>query len=816
MEAGDLLSDKIETGIDEAKNFLIILSKNSIESSWVNYELNMAIIKFLQNEDYQIIIARIDDVEVPLRLKPFLRFDSENDSNIVDSICEQIIGSIEYKTNLKRQFVNRHEEITSLQDMLYDPEISLISIIGFYGIGKTSLLKESLKRIYSNTSTIEISLSQAYFGSRLTLELCSKAGLPIPIDGAATEELYNKNILALESLLAQGNFIVFNKVESILDDDGKPNEDILFILNYFKDKEISKKQPIILLSTRWIELKTFPKRNIGFLRISGLTTKHMGHILNSEIERVDPHFEKNFGQIDKIAELLHGYPLAGKLAAPLVVKYKAEYLINNLHVVNQLKIDIAEDIISKVQLNEYEIELLEILSIFEYPLKPNFLNRVLNVDIETFNKYVDNLVSFNLIETNGDALLLHPLVNDFYLKLARISPKFLFYCEKLAEISKEHLESLESLDDNYVYWLTNTCRMLFYCGKQEESRKLRRDLIGELKDAAIKLYQRQDYTQSLEMCNEFLETKPTDSDVLFTKARCLSRIGKVTESVAILEDLLRNESKTFKLSKYNYAIGRAYIENTQKNEERNLAKAQEYFLKSIRINEHPSALQSMAELLFRQDKYEDAAGFLEKKLKDSPTDPFALSVYSDILWAMNRKTEALEKIIEVLKHQPKNTNFLFRAGRFFQESNEPEQAYHFYSKAAEIDASYLDAKLSLCDICLDLEKTEEAKRHIDFLKDKVKGEKQNILDAITVNYFLKIEDENSAEKLALRLVKNNRDVVLLGTLAKVYIHKFKNSKKKGLLMLAESDKEKAIDLLNEGLTKESNNDHLINMKKSLE
>jgi len=59
MEVGDELSEKIETGIDEAKNFLIVLSKNSVKSSWVRYELNMAIIKYLENEDYRIIVASV-------------------------------------------------------------------------------------------------------------------------------------------------------------------------------------------------------------------------------------------------------------------------------------------------------------------------------------------------------------------------------------------------------------------------------------------------------------------------------------------------------------------------------------------------------------------------------------------------------------------------------------------------------------------------------------------------------------------------------------------------------------------------------------
>ena len=213
MEVGDELSEKIETGIDEAKNFLIVLSKNSIKSSWVRYELNMAIIKYLENEDYRIIVARIDNVVVPLRLKPFLRVDCEKCDNIVNEIYNSLLKADDSSLfrSFKRQFINRHDEITALQDMLYEPEIRFISIIGFYGIGKSLLLRESLKRVYSNPNITEINLSQAHIGSRLTLELCAKAEISLPTDGASDEELFKLNLTAIETLLAKQNFVVFNK-----------------------------------------------------------------------------------------------------------------------------------------------------------------------------------------------------------------------------------------------------------------------------------------------------------------------------------------------------------------------------------------------------------------------------------------------------------------------------------------------------------------------------------------------------------------------------------------------------------------------------
>jgi Archaeal ATPase./TIR domain. len=816
MESGDVLSEKIETGIDEAKIFLLILSNNSINSNWVKYELNMAIIKYLENEDYRIVVARIDKVEVPLRLKPFLRIDCEKSINIVEDIYENITSTNDTtQKSFKRQFINRSAEITSLQDMLYDPMTRFISVIGFFGIGKSSLLKEALKRIYSNSNIVEINLSRAFIGSRLTLELCSKANLSIPLDGASKEELDKMNLMAIETLLSKQNFIVFNKIESILDDEGQPNEDFKSILEYFQDKEILNKTPFFLLSTRWLSFDFINKTNFETLKVDGVSSKHLSHIINSEIERTDPNAIIDTDSIEKISGYLHGYPLAGRLAASIIVKYGSKYLIDNIHVINKLKIDIAEDIISQAKLTDCEIEILELLAIYEHPLKPTYINEVINIEIDDFNRCIDNLVSFNLLETNGEALLLHPLVNDFYLKLARNSPNFIPFADKLSLIAKKVLNITESTDRNYVYWLTNTCRMLFYCGKHEESRKLRRDLIGELKDAAIKLYQRQDYSNSLLFCNDFLESKPDDKDVLFTKARCLSRIGKISESKNILENLIKHENNINRIAKYNYAIGRAYIENSQKNEDEYLENAEKYFMESIRLNEHATALQSMGELLFRKNKYEEAASFIERKLVDSPTDPYALSIYADILWAMGKKGDAIGKIMEVLKQQPRNPNFLFRAGRFLLESNEVLEAYKFFKQAVNLDDSYFDARLSLANACLDLDYLAESKQHIDFLNTKIKGDKQNILESIRANYYIKIDQIEKAEDIAQKLVRLNKNEANLGLLAKVYIYKSRISSKKGFTLIAESDKNRAKDLINEGLKIDVNNERLKAMLKSI-
>lgn len=818
MDLGDVLSEKIEKGIDDSKNFLIILSENSINSKWVQYELNMALIKYLEEEDYKILVAKIDNVEVPLRLKPFLRVDCPNSSKAAEQIYNILFSQTSVRSHrvFKRQFVNRFDETNSLQDMFYSPDTEYISIIGFYGIGKTSFIQEAIKRIYSNSLISFIDLSPAHFGARLTIELCSKAGIEIPKDGASDADLRTANLLAIETILSSETFVVFNKFETILDDSGEPNDDIKDILTYFEDKEILKKTPFIILSTRWTKLDFIDTKVREFLKIGGLSEKHLSHILKSEIERSSPNLHIEDSDLHSISSLLHGYPLAARLAAPLIIKYNGiDYLKNNLHIINQIKIDIAEDIVANVKLTPIEIDILEVLSIFDNPLDPFYLSEVLSIDAETLNRCIDNLVGYNLLESNAEGLILHPLINNFYLKLARSSSNFKPFAEKLSDIAKKNFLSLKSIDKKYVYWLTISCRLLYYCGKLSEGKQLRQDLIGEIKNAAIKLYQKRDYETSLQFCNDFLETKPLDREILFTKARCLSRLGSLEDSKQILEDLIKNEKNKYQLAKYYYALGRSYIENTQKNEDYSLKKAEECFLQSIRINEHQSALQSMGEVLFRRKQLPEAASFIERKLQESPTDPFALSVYSDILWSMDRKADAIEKIIEALKHQPKNPNFLFRAGRFLRETNNLAGAYGFFKDAINFDDDFIDARLSLTDICIDLDYLEEAEEHISVLSRNVKGEKLIILDSIKANLLLKKGEISEAERIIKTLLVKNKNVVTLGLYAKIYIAKFKQNQQKGLNLLAKTDKEKAQDLINEGLEIEPDNEILKAMLESL-
>ena len=93
MLPGDSLIDKIfNEGIKEAQAFIIVISNNSVNKSWIKEELNAAIIKRMNNGS-KLIPVILDNCEVPECLHSTLWEPIEN-LNYYDTELKRIIMSI--------------------------------------------------------------------------------------------------------------------------------------------------------------------------------------------------------------------------------------------------------------------------------------------------------------------------------------------------------------------------------------------------------------------------------------------------------------------------------------------------------------------------------------------------------------------------------------------------------------------------------------------------------------------------------------------------------------------------------------------------
>jgi tetratricopeptide (TPR) repeat protein len=798
LDVGDPLPAKIERGIQDASAFILVLSRASLESTWVQFESHMAVIRHLEDQNFRLLIVKVDDCEVPLRFKPFLYTDLTKDgrglSKLVDFVAH--LGQKDAKARrVRRHFVNRAKEIGEIEQFTNDETKSIICITGFFGMGKRSLAEEAIRRIWQDSSLVVISLSEAHIGGRLCAALCNAAGLPVLPDNSAVDELKRQSILAVETLVEKDVHLVFDHLDSLLDDQGDIHADFRAVLQHLAGLKQCSEFPIFVLSKRMPRLDMTMKLRTGYLKLSGLSDSHMVSILESEAMRLSQKNDFDKPALEQIAKHLHGYPLAGRLAAPLFAKFEPAYVLDNFIYITGLRRDVAEAILSGLALGDTELELLRLLAMTSpVAMSVRDIQAITGKTPENIVETLDQIADHNLIETSGSAVYLHPLVSDFYWKQARAVSDFESIANSIADRAKARLQTMAATETDYAQWLALACRMLYLANKASEAFALRRDFVGELKVAAIELYQRQEYERALHYCEDFLKSDPDDFEIAYHRARALSRVGRTGESLEALNKLLEKQQTSYRRARLHFGKGRAFLEA------RDFNQAKDEFLTALADNPKLlPALQGIIEVLMKTDAEEEAWPFIEQALAISPLDPSALSNKAEVLWRRGNHSDAIRTMEQVTKAQPNNATFLFRLGRFLHQSGVYAEARKYFERAKVADPSYIDVRLSLASVLIDQDEIDAARDEINSVQGKGSVEKQAIQSSVEAKYWLAAGDLDKAAKFAEESLSFRKSPTSLGLMAKVEAAKLKAAEQKGLLTVAEMHRRRAKELNTEGL-----------------
>ena len=65
IRVGDSIPEKVAQGLAESDFYLIVISNNSVQSAWVQKELNVALVREIERRHVAVLPIKIDDVKVP-------------------------------------------------------------------------------------------------------------------------------------------------------------------------------------------------------------------------------------------------------------------------------------------------------------------------------------------------------------------------------------------------------------------------------------------------------------------------------------------------------------------------------------------------------------------------------------------------------------------------------------------------------------------------------------------------------------------------------------------------------------------------------
>jgi hypothetical protein len=105
INIGDSLIEKISAGIQDMKFVAAIISKNSVESSWVQKEISLAMSKEIAGREVTVLPLVIDNCELPISLsdKLYADFTNPNDFETSYSKLLRALGVKEAPKAIKQQ-----------------------------------------------------------------------------------------------------------------------------------------------------------------------------------------------------------------------------------------------------------------------------------------------------------------------------------------------------------------------------------------------------------------------------------------------------------------------------------------------------------------------------------------------------------------------------------------------------------------------------------------------------------------------------------------------------------------------------------------
>jgi len=684
LDAGEVLPQRIAEAIHASKWFILIASRKAMESRWVRYELNIALIRWIQEADCRIIVMRIDDCKVHAELSPFLRVNcpgkpDEAIQNVAEILLSEEGRAVPAPRERRRRVIDRFSEISAIERLLHE-DIRFIYLCGLYGIGKTTIVERTSEEIF-NMPLARFPLTEAHGTLRLSLELAAQAKLPFPSPSATQSELIESSRRSVTELMEQGYSVLFDDFENAIDEEGHPRQFLVSLFNRVASVR-DLQAPIFICTTRTPDLSSLSplsesaRMSSHIMRIGRLTDRNLLYCLQNWLRlalpgQPIPQREKLEGVIPH----LFGYPLAARLAAYYIARHSEDALLNEIRYFTRLRIDIAKQLIgrTRAQLSHTEVGCLEALAVIDTGASLGELAVALECKPGEVRDAVDKLAATLVVFTEKGRLQIHPIVKDYFWSRVYEGSKLKELAYRIGMDAKKGVSEAKLGSERFIHFCSKAYRLLAISGNLQEATTLVYKFKEELREVSRRLYHAKDYELALQYMDVWLKTQPEDLGLRWLRVRCLTRLERYKDAQSELSQLEKEGYRRYRL---DHAWGLLW------RNQRNLKKAAVFFRKGLddRPNYVP-LLRDLGDVLDRLGDTKGALKVLRRAYELTPRDAYVVPKYVDVLAKSGQIREALDIMEGAVKTFPEEAVFEHRMSTLLDSMGDGKAALTHANRA---------------------------------------------------------------------------------------------------------------------------------------
>ena len=715
IEWGQTLLDRIEDGIERASDFVLFWSEAAGASEWVKFEASMAFVEMLQRRAVRFRVIRLDDTKLPLRFEPFLYLSvGQSNDPVGDVVSALRIALGQPRQGVRHRFLNRNSELGRIEEMVNDADSKVIMLHGFQGMGKGALAHEALRRFFEGVSTVEVTARPGVGPAELALRLHHEAfGTVLPeVSGIEALAAIEKSII---TIVENGQFLIFRNCQHWLDGERNLEEPLPTIVRQAASLAETSHNPIFLTSTRFPRFPSDLWTFVSNVRVDGIADDHMASMISLWFE-LAKGARLEADQASKVASQLHGYPIAAKLAANLVAQFGVDHLLTYPRELVELRRDLAKKLIIDLQISEQTHDLMEVLSIIGVPVPSKVLVEALGADADIFQDAVAGATGAGIAETtDAGRLTVHPLVSDFFWRSHLDHEDYKQRASTAAIAVHEYLNGLPTDYHEYVALLPTVFRLYALSDNLQEAQKVRRDLTGELAQAAITHYNRRQYQLAESFIQVVLEAEPQNWRMRQYLARIRIRQRQWSEA----DNLLRSLS-----TERPADIGIKHTRGWRLLREERYEAAMAVFSEVLAEREHSASLRDMADCLYNLGRTTEALEFLTRAKQVESHNPYVLDLESRIYEELGEYERALTAADLALIRNPEAWSLRHRRSRILSALGQNAEAVVEANEAVRLDPQQFPARGNLVSLLLDTGQLDQVVAHIGALEKLAINESQ--------------------------------------------------------------------------------------------
>lgn len=707
--------DSIQKGLKNSSLFVLFASKESLNASWVKYELNEAELLLIEGKIKKVLVFLIgNDIshsDLPKWCQKALVIPASS-PGITTRIIEENLLKI--NPSYQEIYLGRGTDLDKFSQHLFKITKAVPQVLVFYGlqgIGRRSFAREALEKAYNlrlgpifETDATE-SLLELYIKILDdTDEISTKKELSDYIE-VFKEANLDQQTEEITRLLRK--YSDYKIAPCILDNGGLLDQYGRYKAEYkllMEKVNKTKNLHLIILQTR--NPNYHENEQFFFVTyLNALSEEGMNALLSAYLRNMDISF--NNTQIREFTSYLDGYPPAAQFVRNYIKKYGIDMAIADKRLLNDFKASsFTEYLDLMVEDNKLKINILRICESFP-PLIFNVL-KILNEN-EDFTEYFRELIDQSIIvfeQENNKYTLSTPLREAVRRKWGSLNKK---EYSDIAHKLKTNYWNGKTLPENSILETLIFC--LLRSGNEDELESFTEIILpSTILKAAKSFYINREWSMAIDLSKKAISLNDN-----LDEAR-----------VILFKSLVReNENSDHVLNELRYRKYRSYhaLKGFRDLKKRSYAEAiKSYNLAIATGDESPVVYREIAECFYWLGDYTSATKYINIVIdRNKKPNPFVLDLAAKISIESRDFDKAKEHIAQLeLVDRPENVSH--RKALLYSKQGEYIEAIKYAEEACKRQPPLPETFLNKTHILIMLEKYNDARNVLSDIKNNFKSQ----------------------------------------------------------------------------------------------